>query len=222
MHTTSKLIAVALVSLSLLASCASTPQTEDGTRTRQEATAAGAVVGGLLGALIGGDEDRVLGAAVGAAVGGAAGYAVGNEVAKRKAKYANEERFLDAEIANAAEYNRRVAAYNADMSDQLAALERRSHLLKASYQAGRVRKSELTDERKRVTQRLERTQEIRDSLEKEHKVKVAIYEQQKEKREPNNAYVRDLEREIVQMEQNISELEQGSTQLAQIEDRLLL
>jgi hypothetical protein len=74
--------------------------TRDGRETQAGGTAIGAVTGAAIGAGLGALSRRNIGqmAAAGAAVGAAAGYAWGSDVAKRKAKYASDEAWLESEI----------------------------------------------------------------------------------------------------------------------------
>jgi phage tail tape-measure protein len=138
-------VIVALLAF-FVSGCATTgqkkPETEsdkelesDQKRTKIEGAAIGALAGGLLGVALGGDS-KVAGALIGAAVGAGAGYLVGNEVAKRKAKYASEEDFLDAEIETATEFNQTAREYNEALRVQIAELDVKSQELRTQYEAG--------------------------------------------------------------------------------------
>ena len=73
---TKKLIVLSLVTLFMLASCATESKTKKGAAY---GAGGGALAGALVGQLIGGDtEATLIGAAIGAAVGGAAGAGVGH------------------------------------------------------------------------------------------------------------------------------------------------
>ena len=111
---------------------------DDGTRTRAEGAGTGAVIGavagGILGQIIGGDtKGTLVGAAIGAAIGGAGGYAYGDHVAGQKAKYAQEEDWLDACIVQAQQKNQELVAYNQDLRQQIATLKQETAVLKKKY-----------------------------------------------------------------------------------------
>lgn len=104
--------------------------TRDGRKTQAQGAGIGAVGGALLGALVGaasGDR-RNIGAyaAAGAVAGGTAGFIYGTAVAKRKARYARAEQWLDQEIVIARRANHRAYAYNASLKSRLASLQRRA------------------------------------------------------------------------------------------------
>jgi len=112
-------------------------ETRDGRKTQAQGTAIGAAGGAILGALVGvasGNRRNVGGyAAAGAVAGGAAGFAYGTVVAKRKARYARAEQWLDQEIALARRANNRAYAYNSSLKSRLANLQARA---KAARTAG--------------------------------------------------------------------------------------
>jgi hypothetical protein len=111
----------AMVPAVLLSGCTS----DDQFNTRAQGAGAGAVVGAGVGALLGslsGDAGR--GALIGAAIGTAGGLAVGDHVARKKARYANTEAYLDACIASAQKVNADAYAYNRSLSNRIASLER--------------------------------------------------------------------------------------------------
>jgi hypothetical protein len=179
----------------------------------------GALVGGLLGAAIGHDN-RGQAALIGAFVGAGLGYAVADEIAERKEKYANEEDFLDGEIVSAQDLNITAEQYNASLVDEIERLEEDTQALKREYAAGRVTRGQLDAERKTVKAKIDSTGSVLDDLNKEHEIKVAIYDEQLQKRGVDDVQVEKLEYEIAQLKQNIDELNQHSQQLASIDERL--
>ncbi len=123
---TSVTLVVALPASSLvLTGCA---PTADGQLAQQQGTAMGAIAGGALGYALGGQR----GAMMGALIGGAAGFAVGTNVAQRKAKYARAEQWLNEEIRIARQANNKARVYNRSLQNQLAALEQKARVLRAS------------------------------------------------------------------------------------------
>ena len=198
----------------------STGQTgmEDQTATKVQGTALGALIGGAVGALAGDTKGAIIGALAGAGL----GYYAGNEVAKRKAQYASEEDFLDAEIAQANEMNKEMAAYNSKLREKIFSLEAESKRLAVQYKSGKVSRDTLIAKRSVVQERLKKNQEVEKSLKREHEIKVVILTEQKGQRDANDPYIKSLEREVAELQANVEALHQGSTQLASIDERLSL
>lgn len=129
----------AVTAAAFLASCANIKN--DQTRTRTEGTLAGSLIGGGLGAIIGHQSGHgVEGALIGAAAGGLAGLAVGDHVARKKAKYASQEAWLDACIAHAEQVNRNAISYNNSLRNKISGLETRLAAAKRSGDKGEIRR----------------------------------------------------------------------------------
>jgi len=208
-------VSLATVGLCLLCSCATT--SSDQTRTKAEGTAAGALIGGVLGYLIGGNAKGTL---IGAAIGAGAGFVVGNEIAKRKKQYASEEAFLEAEIQSASQYNTTARQYNESLQAEIVALDQSSMELQDRYEAGYASKQDLENKKKEIQRKLEDSQKFYETLNKEYEVKLAIYEEQRKKRQANDAYLVQLEKEVYELKNNLGELSAESKQLASIDERL--
>jgi hypothetical protein len=206
-------IAVVLIVLMLLPGCATM---SDQNRTKAEGTGVGAVLGGLLGYAVGGGR----GAAIGAAVGAGAGFLVGNEIAKRKQAYASTEDFLDAEIANTREYNKTAIAYNAKLSKDVAALDKESKALRAKYDKGAVDKKALVAKSDALQKKIDDSEKLEKTLSEELEVQTAILEQERKNRPKGDQYIVRLEKEVKTLQKNLDKLRQGSTQLAEIDQRL--
>jgi len=136
------LIALPMVSV-FATGCANTV---DGRRTQAQGTGIGAIAGGALGYMVGGGR----GAAMGALVGGGIGMAYGSSVAKRKAKYAQAEQWLEQETLIARQANAKVYAYNRTLKGKLLALEQRVKAARAS--GDKVMLSSLKSEISHITQ----------------------------------------------------------------------
>mgnify|MGYP001470718381 CR=1 FL=1 len=206
-------IVIIVLVLALLPGCATM---SDQTRTKAEGTGVGAVVGGLLGYAIGGGR----GAAIGAALGAGAGFLVGNEIAKRKQAYANNEDFLDAEIANTKEYNKTALAYNAKLSKDVATLDKESKALRAKYDKGQVDKKALAAKSDALQKKIDDSKKLEDNLAKELEVQTAILAEEKKSRPADDKYIVRLEKEVAALQKNLDKLREGSSQLAQIDQRL--
>ncbi len=206
-------LVVALLVCALLPGCATM---SDQTRTKAEGAGVGAVLGGLLGYAVGGGK----GAAIGAAVGAGAGFLVGNEIAKRKQAYASTEDFLDAEIANTQEYNKTAIAYNAQLSKDVAQLEKESTALRAKYDKGQVDKKALAAKSDSLQKKIDDSKKLEDTLAKELVVQTAILVDDKKTRPADDQYIVRLEKEVAALQKNLDTLRDGSTQLAKIDQRL--
>ena len=208
-----KVLVVALLVFALLPGCATMT---DQNRTKAEGTGVGAVLGGLLGYAVGGGK----GAAIGAAAGAGLGFLVGNEIAKRKQAYASTEDFLDAEIANTQEYNKTAIAYNAQLSKDVAQLEKESTALRAKYDKGQVDKKALAAKSDSLQKKIDDSKKLEDTLAKELEVQTAILEDEKKTRPADDQYIVRLEKEVAALQKNLDTLRDGSTQLAKIDQRL--
>src|SRR5215207_6352984 len=132
-------LSAAVTAAAFLASCANIQN--DQTRTRAEGTLAGSLIGGGLGAIIGHQSGHgVEGALIGAAAGGLTGLAVGDHVARKKAKYASQEAWLDACISHAEQVNRSAISYNNSLRNKIVGLESRLAAAKRSGDSGEVRR----------------------------------------------------------------------------------
>lgn len=210
---TSRLLIAAVISLGMISGCASMP---DDQRTRAEGAGAGAVIGGLLGYLIDGER----GALIGAAVGAGAGYAVGNEIAKRKAEYASTEDYLDGEADRVAEFNATTEQYNRRLAAQIAELELEADQLRAQIDAGTADQALLQARRTALQEELENAERLEAALVQELEIQNTILADERKDLPEDDPYIQRLEREVAELQRNLETLRTGSTQLAQIDQRL--
>ena len=208
-----KVLVVVLLVFALLPGCATM---SDKNRTQAEGTGVGAVLGGLLGYAVGGGR----GAAIGAAAGAGLGFLAGNEIAKRKQAYASTEDFLDAEIASTQEFNKTAIAYNAKLSKDVATLEQQSKTLRAQYDKGAVDKKVLAAKSDELQKKIDASKKLENTLAKELEVQTAILADEKKTRPAGDQYIVRLEKEVKTLQKNLDKLREGSTQLAQIDQRL--
>lgn len=212
---------ILLLSCLVLGGCATT---SDQTKTKAGGIALGAILGGALGYALGGEE----GAALGAVLGGGAGFLVGNEVAKRKAQYASREDFLDAEIVRVAEFNETTRVYNAKLSEDVRGLTLEAEQLRANYDGQKVQKKEMEKKRADVQKRIKNSEELRKNLNQELEVQTAILEEERKVEEQarqqagyqDNTRLARLEEEVEELRANIAQLQEGTVQLAGIDERL--
>ncbi len=205
-------LVVAMMSSLLVTGCA----TNDGDRTRME----GAGLGALIGAVVGGIAGDEKGAVLGALIGGGAGFIVGNEIAKRKQQYATTEEFLDAEVAHVQAINDSTVSYNKNLRTEIAQLDREATRLRSQYTAGQVKQTELEKKRASLQQQLATNRELEQGLVKELKVQERILSEERPARSQNDPYIARLEKEVKALQANLSQLRDGSSQLASIDQRL--
>jgi hypothetical protein len=180
----------------------------------------GAILGTALGALVGYATGGARGAWIGAVAGGGLGFLAGIEVARRKAQYASEEEFLNAEIANADAINRDLRGYNGTLKKEIAKLDGESKRLASKYKAGKVSRDQVEAERSTVQTRIQKNQQVQASLTKELEVKTAVLNEEKGQRKASDPYVKSLEKQVKKLQANIGTLQNNSTQLAKIDARL--
>jgi len=211
-----KTLALAVTATMALGGCASNEPMDDQTRTKVEGSAIGALVGAAIGAAVNGRD----GTLVGAAIGGGAGYLIGNEIAKRKAKYASEEDFLDGEIQYVAEYNRNAANYNAKLAAEVKRLEKTANSLVARYRQGKADQAALAAQRNKVRKQLKKSRQMLADLEQEYKLNQQVLEEQRKRTGAADPDVKRLEREVAELKRNIEKLQRSTDQLARIDERL--
>jgi uncharacterized protein YcfJ len=192
---------------------------DDGTRTRTEGAGTGAVIGavagGLLGQIIGGDtKGTLVGAAIGAAIGGAGGYAYGNHVANQKAKYAQEEDWLDACIAQARQKNQEIVAYNQDLSRQIDTLKKETATLKKQQRDKKTRVAKLKQSKASTDSLLESANKELASAKQELEAQQSV--RTEADRSGKGDFVVTLDSEIAQLKGNIQELEKRTEELASL------
>lgn len=190
---------------------------DDGTRTRTEGAGTGAVIGavagGLLGQIIGGDTKATLvGAAIGAAVGGVGGYAYGDHVAGQKAKYAQEEDWLDACIAQARQKNQEIVAYNQDLGQQIDKLKQETAALKKQHKDKKTRVAKLKEKKALTDSLLESANKELASAKQELGAQQSV--RTEADKSGKGDFVVTLDSEISQLEGNIKELEKRTEELA--------
>lgn len=133
-HSVIRRLSTALVLLMLVSGC---------TTVQRQAALVGGVVGGAAGLtagliLEGGKPGKTTAAlaAGGAAAGAAIGWALGREVDKRKAKYASEEAFYDAQIQQTRDLNDKLTEGNVDLAKLIDQDDQTLQELRAGIDAG--------------------------------------------------------------------------------------
>lgn len=215
MKITNKQVIAVCLTLTLMNGCAGIENDSD--RTRAEGTGMGAAVGAGLGALlgqaIGGDtEATILGAAIGGAVGAAGGYMYGDHVAGQKEKYASQEDWLDACIAEAKQSNREIRDYNLQLSEDIAALEKSNATLQKSYSSQSDKKKQMLAQKNKADSLLKNAQA--ELEEAKHALGAQETVVADAKQSGQNDYAKTLDSELAAMRKNIKELERRTEALA--------
>ncbi|MFP7754358.1 YMGG-like glycine zipper-containing protein [Thermodesulfobacteriota bacterium B35] len=208
--------------LALVTGCANIR--DDATRTKAEGAgtgaAAGALIGALIGQLAGGDtSSTLLGAAIGAAVGGAGGYAYGSHVAAEKEKYASQEDWINASIAEAEQRNGELRAYSEKLRQELAQLRKELKGLKRRYKQGKVEKDALLAKKgeldKLFRENSQRLAAARDELKAQRSVLDDVSKNGGSDLAPGlEAQIRAIKAEITKLEQQNEELASMSESMA--------
>jgi hypothetical protein len=203
-----------------LAGCANIQ--DDSTRTKTEGTLVGAGVGaGIgagIGAIAGGGRGLAIGAGVGALLGSLIGLGVGTHIANKKAEYASEEDWLDACIAQADQVNQQAAQYNAQLKNQIRALDKKTTALAASYKQKKTDRQVMLAESASLQKKKEEIAANIATLKNEVTNQRGVVA---DARAGNNKAKADrLDREIAAMEKKIKEMEEYNAKLASISVRV--
>jgi hypothetical protein len=139
------------------------------TRTTVEGTLTGAAVGAAAGALVAAmiGVNPAKGAALGAAIGTPLGLAAGVYVANQKEKYATEEQYLDACIAESRQYNEEARKDIAYMQNYIAEEEVRIADLRRQIARSASKKGLARAELQKMTAKKESMDKVLTSLEGE-------------------------------------------------------
>lgn len=162
------LVLIAVMALS--GACATKSQ-----KTVATGAGVGAVVGGVIGYLVGGRT----GAAWGAALGAGAGALVGNEVDNEQKKYASQEQWLDAQIAQTNNLNRRALAHNKAMAKKLAEMRFEEKRMRALAKQNKLQASQLAREKAKLNSEQESTKALLAQVTKEVEKTNYILEKKK-------------------------------------------
>ena len=209
------LAVVLLFAVAMVSGCANIEDDSDRTRAEGAAVGAtgGAVIGALIGQAIGGDTGSTLaGAAIGAAIGGAGGYAYGDHVAGQKEKYASNEDWLDACIADAKKTNREITAYNQNLAAEVGILRQETDVLKQQYANAADRQTKLQGKKKEVDALLEEANKQLADAKAELEALNSVVADANQSGQGD--YAQTLDNEIEDLKASIQELEKRTEELA--------
>ena len=213
-HHSSKQLLIATLVGSLLSGCA-------GMNDQQTTVAQGAGFGALLGAVagqaIGGNTRSTL---IGAAAGGLIGAAVGSSIAERKAQYANEEDFLNAEIARNQEFIREADEENRQLYAEISRLDRESQRLAREYRAGKASRNAMVQQRSALEKQLAKAKQVNSLAEKQLADANTVYSESRQKRGAQDQYTRKLESNVVQLKETQQKSSQNVASLQKIYDNM--
>jgi predicted RNase H-like nuclease (RuvC/YqgF family) len=207
-------IVALLLMVTLIAGCATT----DSGRTKAQGAGFGALllgtVGGIVGAVLGGEKGAAIGAAAGVALGAAAGYAVGSCVASRKEKYANEEDRLDGETNVVTGYNNDLQACNQKVDSQIKELELQVADIKSQYDDGKISLVALENKQKEINSMVQKNEKLKNDMDNEV---VALNDYRESiAQTQDQTKVAKLGDEIDTLKKNITALDDGNKQMAQL------
>lgn len=135
---------------------------DDGTVTRSQGAAGGAVIGAIIGNQF--DSPKT-----GALIGAAIGLAIGDNIARRKAAYASMEDQLDGEIQYAAQFLDSTRSYNASLAREVQSYRAEIAALNRDIARGRANKSTLVAQKKAVDSKYREASSKLDVVSKEYK-----------------------------------------------------
>ncbi len=190
---------------------------DDSARTKAEGAGAGATIGAiggaLLGQLIGGDKGSTLaGAAIGAAIGGIGGYAYGNHVAAQKAKYANQEDWLNASIAEARKKNSALQTYNRKLRYRIAQVKKEIRKLKAKHSKQGSKNKALLAKKHKIDSLLKEAKRqlaaAREEISAQNTVKADVAKSK------GSDFTKSLDSEIAALKAHVKELKKRTEELA--------
>jgi len=206
-----RLISLLLVVV-MLAGCAGMT---DRQRTRAEGAAFGGATGAATGAIIGklssknkNKDSTCKYALIGGLIGGTLGFCYGNNVANIKESYVKIENYLNARIASARQVNQRTSEYNVTLKRDISQINAKvEHLKKLSGK----NKASLSNQGKVINAKLNEAGKKRESLRKEIEAYKNDIVNTKNK---SLSQVAKLNREIENLEKNLSELDNRIKSLA--------
>lgn len=202
----------------LMTSCANM---SDGQRTTAEGAGLGVAGGAALGALVGqvfgkDTKSTLIGAAIGGALGGLLGGVYGNHVAHKKARYANEEDYLNACIDSARSVQQETCSYNEALKKEIVGLDAEVEQLVAKYNRKQIQKTALLGEKKKVDTTLAETEKKLQRAKDEVTIQKEVLAKEKNQSKDKLA---ELEGEIKNLEGTIAELEGQTKALASINQK---
>ena len=165
------------------------------------------------------DQQRLIIAGIGAAVGGRPGYAYGNHVAGQKAKYACEEDWLDACVAEAQLANLDFSIYNKGLAQQVTDAEQTIVAIKKKQKNAKIRQAKLQEKQVEVAQVLasnnNKLERAKRELEAQHYVTGEATKSQKfDHATTMNGKVEDLKSNIAELEKLTKALKSFSASMA--------
>lgn len=211
----------AAVVLSMLGvSACTTTGNGGGYGVKEQAATVGVIAGGVLGALIGGSSGRALGAVIGAAAGGALGYAIGASLEERKAQYASDEAFYDAQIAQSRDLNTQLSQNNAQLAGEVATLRADTDALLVAYKQSKADKAKLASHKNELDERVSKFEGQLAQLEEEAAVQRQVVTEARGagdavRSQALEAEVQTLEAEIAQLRGLVDGMGQQSAAIGQ-------
>lgn len=174
----------------------------------------GAVVGGIAGYIVGGEKGALIGAGAGAAVGAVGGYAYGDHIAGQKEKYAKEEDWLDACVADAKKTNQELLVYNDTLTMQIDDVRKETAALRKKYKNSTALQARLKERQKNVDQMLATTNTKLEFAKKE--LEAQQYTADEARKSKKNDYAVSMDSEVEHLKVTVAELEKRTKELASL------
>ncbi|MBU2279611.1 MAG: glycine zipper 2TM domain-containing protein [Gammaproteobacteria bacterium] len=194
-----------------LQGCAST---SDGSRTKMEGTAAGAVIGGVLGLALGDSKKSTI---IGTAVGAVIGNMYGKHVADKKAEYKDTESYMQAMIAESEQV---IVASRSQRDSLQASINSQKEFitaLKSAHSKQQITKQELSQQLAKNEHDIKVTAELLTAIDKEIEIQQQVLH--KERAQLAMVLVNQSEANITSMESEKRQLQLLKAQLAGLDYR---
>lgn len=204
-----------LIGVASLCGCAN-----DADRTRAEGAGAGAVGGALLGGLLG--HGKAGNVAAGVVGGGVVGGLYGNYVANQKSAYAAREDQLQASIAHAQQVTQQSRAYNQQLQQQIADLERTRDALKRQTMTADARRAALQNDKRTTRDMLQNTNNQLASVKQEitrQQTLLRTASAEKTSSQGQPPPIEQISTNITDLQAEARELERAQSQLQMIDQR---
>ena len=209
-----------LLSITLITTALSGCATTDSGKTKTQGTVFGAGIGAglgaLLGAAVGGKEGAAKGALLGGALGAAGGFAYGNHVAGKKEKFANQEDYLNAVIAEAEKVNQETRQYNVSLRRDINKLEDETRHVKLAVSRGHANRSVLRKQIQKIEQEEIEAKEQLAKINRELGVQQQVLAESEKERGSSQQQLQQIQQEIALLEENKRELEGNVESLASL------
>ncbi len=182
--------------------------------TEGQGAALGSLAGLGIGALACKGKDQAKCMAAGAVIGGGLGYAAGTVVAERQKQYANDEDFFDAQITQTAQLNRKLASDNSSLRASIKSDQRQLSSLNAKYKKGQATGDQLTAAKSSLDQKRLASEKSYNAAKQELEVQKTVLADMKKKGASQAGRVKKMEKEVVNLQKQVDDLQENIALMA--------